>query len=660
MPLDRFVLYARLTLAAALAGTLAPTAAIRADAPHAPPSPISAPGNTSLILFGDLAPSTAASRTRLQSMIETANLLHPLAVLTTGNLIDGQRHDADAYRSALAATREQLAPLTMPWLPCAGEEETRTGTPDPADPAAAALYQQLVAPLYYSVNLNDIHAIVLDSEESADAAPHLSRHQLTWLEADLNNTFDNRDIHHVIVLLHRPLWRDPGSNWKAVARLLNDFNHRPLVVVEGLDRAAPLTPPHVDAVFAGRDNAYSEQRSADGIDCITLGPTGAPPDGTPLTGRATSMVLFHADATNVAITVITPDHLYPSDMVTAADRAVIDSIYNLTPDQLGIRGTLEQPLNHPVGSADENGPLTLVLKNPLDVPLDVAIRLAALQDLTTPSQRDAANPYADNFDSAWQLHVPYADRHLPPHSAIAYHMAISAAAQTDPIAPPQVEFVINWRDSRGRSVPIVLKRRVPVLPTFALPTATENWAHAVLSDLFLWDPADHPDPHPNPEWSAQLSNATAQFKINVEDSTPSFFAPPHHTPLGFSDAVILAWQQPGAAVTDQVTFYPFAPDASDYWIHNLPNHAGAITAHRTATPAGYSLMIEAPRAVLFPTATPIRANLTVIDNDGGVRNHTWSWAVPDAKNWGTLDPTPPLSPPSSPAAAVENHEPAHP
>ena len=69
----------------------------------------------------------------------------------------------------------------------------------------------------------------------------------------------------MIVLMHRPLWRqtqkENPANWDSVHSLLNNFNHRPIVTVEGFGTAGTeARGPRVVVVFAGSERAYSRRR----------------------------------------------------------------------------------------------------------------------------------------------------------------------------------------------------------------------------------------------------------------------------------------------------------------------------------------------------------------------------------------------------------------
>ena len=78
----------------------------------------------------------------------------------------------------------------------AGEGDILSGTRQQAeDRRFEGLHQKYMGPLYYSIDAGDVHAIVLDSEESGDAGGNgagsgISDAQVRWLKEDLNRVFE--------------------------------------------------------------------------------------------------------------------------------------------------------------------------------------------------------------------------------------------------------------------------------------------------------------------------------------------------------------------------------------------------------------------------------------------------------------------------------------
>ena len=304
---------------------------------------------------------------------------------------------------------------------------------------------------------------------------------------------------------HQPLWRIEKSNWPKVHELLVQFNRRPVVSVEGPGAAASLAAPKVEAVFAGHTHAFTQDPVRDGIAYDVVGPTGAQVDQDALTGQMQHYTLVKVDAAGPHVALVEPGSVHAESFITAGDRAIAEKIAQFDNDTIGIQGTLDQPAGHDVGNRDQNSfLLTLALSNPLDVPLDVSIRLASTKFLTTCAQQDNVNPYTDNYDSPWELYVPYATQHLGVHEKVAYSCAMFCAAQTGEVPPPQIEFVVSFIDSKGRSVPTLLKRRLPLIPSAGVtvrdkPPTREDWANGTSAGMYAWIPSAYDEPVASPD-----------------------------------------------------------------------------------------------------------------------------------------------------------------
>ncbi|MEI8194558.1 MAG: hypothetical protein WCI73_01475, partial [Phycisphaerae bacterium] len=161
----------------------------------------------------------------------------------------------------------------------------------------------------------------------------------------------------------------------------------------------------VEAVFAGHLHSYTKDPPRDGIGYYVLSVTGGQIDQDAAAGQLQSYMLVKVDAQGPHLALLEPFANQPEDYVIAADRAVLEQIYNIKENAIGVEGLLEQPVGKAAGSREIGGgggkspPLTLLLNNPLNVPLDVSIRMASVKNLVTATQRDAANSYTDNYDS---------------------------------------------------------------------------------------------------------------------------------------------------------------------------------------------------------------------------------------------------------------------
>ena len=372
-------------------------------------APVAAAGRTSIAILGDLAPGDAGAREKyLRLALAEINLLRPDAVLTVGNLVPGLTRSGSRYVTDTQHLRALLDDLKMPWFPCVGQTDVVSGTRLPGgvpegggDRRFEELYQRYVAPLYFSVDLggNDaagaaaggggrgIHAIVLDSEEGVGTGNTLSDAQLQWLKDDLNRTFESGRAQDVLVLLHRPLWREKaaGGNWQRVHDLLVDFNHRPVASVEGDSGAGIETrAPRALAVLAGSRRAYNQEPSVDGIRYYILGPTAAAPrPGLSAAEAPRHFTLLKVDAggeLRVALiqlgeaVAVDAQIIVADDVVSAEERAVLDAIADWDEPTLGLDGVVDvrgEPLPAPAPK------LAFHAANPLAEAVDIQVRLAA-------------------------------------------------------------------------------------------------------------------------------------------------------------------------------------------------------------------------------------------------------------------------------------------
>ncbi len=171
----------------------------------------------------------------------------------------------------------------------------------------------------------------------------------------------------------------------------------------------------------------------------------------------------------------------------------------------------------------------------------------AARNLVTKAQKDNANPYTENYDSPWDIYMPHGSVHLDPGEKKKYRIALYCDGQPEEVAPPQVEFVVNWIDGKGRSVPTVLKRRVPLIPSVTVPVITggltaASWDEAVRAATFSWMPNANDKVQPSPEFEMLADAGNLYIKVQVGGKhVPTYFAKfdqPWDLPC---DAISVAW-----------------------------------------------------------------------------------------------------------------------
>ncbi|MCL2640708.1 MAG: metallophosphoesterase [Phycisphaerales bacterium] len=568
-------------------------------------------GSRTIAVLGDLAPTNHASEKHLKEAIRQLNLLAPDAVFTVGNLVNPTARNPDDF----TAIRKELDRLKMPWYPCTGHHEN----PQQFE----QLHKKHFGPLHYSVQCGELRIIVLNSEETRGI---VSPDQLTWLKEDLRRVFVHGQTTQVIVITHRPLWRDETSNWPDVHKLLVEFNRKPIVHVEGMDKSN-TGGGKVVAVYAGSTQAYADEGPIDGIRYTVLGATAArirQDAATEIRGFALLKfdAAMHASIIGMAGgmgggTIMAPD------VITASERAILEKIQAIPNDILGVAGVLD-PETKP------DGELKLMLGNPLDVPIRVHVRLASEQHLSTPTLRENANPAIESFDAPWKLATPYLTRDLPAGAKEQHplHITRSSTPHRDRLfmlqlasqIPPQVEFVVQWKDNRGRTHDILLKRRIPVIPhATLLPNTT------VKGDTFVWALHGDEPRKRSPTWELTWNGRHLYARIHVDDAT--------QTP---QDAISIAWAatpESSPQSVQRVLLRPFGPKGHELWQNSgvgaeqtelLPSKEN-LDIKVLPHVGGYVATLMLPQRMLPQNGSCVM-NIAVHDNDGSSRTWVRSWS----------------------------------
>lgn len=624
-----------------------------------PGATVNARGGETLAILGDLSPTNEFSEKYLAAASDELNLLRPDAVFTVGNLVPGLSRSGQTYASETGEVRSVLDRLKMPWYPCAGANDVVSGTRDSSDRRFEGLYQKYFGPLYYSANVGSVHAIVLDSEEGTGKGNQISDTQLAWLKADLNKTFESRRARWVVVMVHRPLWREEsaGSNWGQVHAMLVDFNRRPIVSVEGVDAGGGDNGdgPRVSGVYAGSTQAYSQEPTRDGIHYTVLGPTAAR-STVDASEAIRGFTLLRFSASDVQPSVVklagrmdaqSGGAIAGEDVITARERAIIDAMQTIPVEKLGTVGVLQQT----------GGALTLHAENPLEVPLDLEIRLASAKNYSSDLERENVNPFAESLDAPWEMTSPHMIRHLAPGSRQEWNLGFSNNTGSKEIPPPQLEFVLHWSDPRGRMHTVVLKRKIPVAYTAEIPlipgTVDAKTAfagdHTISGGMYTWTLRGDEPHEKSPEWDMAADDEHLFIRIRVTDATPNY-SPDIHPNAAFgglpSDALCIRWPDAASNREKQLWVLPFAPEGHRLWkkdqtrpeetsLLEEKESPGQIGIEKQAT--GYTATFTLERDAVFGAATSGKINLSIQNNDGAAQTWTQKWILPNQTMWGVLN-----------------------
>ncbi len=131
------------------------------------------------LFFGD----THGVFDNLRQIIETANTLEPLFIMSNGDMThNGRLEDYHVLADILGESN-------VPFFTSIGNHDKRAR-------GSRAIYRKMLAPFYYSFGVHNIRFIVLDSSRKRG----LQKFQYLWLERELQLAKGKR----IFVFLHRP------------------------------------------------------------------------------------------------------------------------------------------------------------------------------------------------------------------------------------------------------------------------------------------------------------------------------------------------------------------------------------------------------------------------------------------------------------------------
>ena len=378
----------------------------------------------------------------LARAIDDLNLLRPDAVFCVGDLVQGYTRDLETWNAEVDDYLAQVNRLDADFWPTAGNHDVISGDRDSTDTRFVDRYRSRFGPLHYAVRLEHGLVVVLFSDETLDGGRiEISDEQVTWLEGVLGTADPDRPI---VLLMHRPLWRYRNVGW--------------------FERVHPkLVEAGVDAVVAGHFHALHRDDDRDGIQYHLLGVCGGAIDQHPLTGQFNHLTLLDlGPGDDIHIRHLPSGVVLPDDFVTRQDQ---DRAYRLKSGRVAtLSGTLADPRHGPM-----RGEVTLRLRNPIDVPIEVSVRPASAPEpwlvpghaFIARTAHDIANPSTTDLDSPFTL-TPAGEIVIEPGASAEVPLTFTSPGADGPPPPPEVRVTVEYEDSQGRRVPIVLPRRVAV------------------------------------------------------------------------------------------------------------------------------------------------------------------------------------------------------
>ncbi len=551
----------------------------------------------------------------LDRAVTELNLLEPELVFHIGDMVPGYIRDMDRWERDVQKVKDILDRLEAPFFPTAGNHDVITGTGSPDDHRGEELYLRHFGPLYYSLDYRGAHFVVLYTDEALQSHPEISQEQIEWLRRDLADA----DADQVFVLLHKPVWEYPENNWDQVHRILRQHSVR--------------------AVIAGHFHHYYRSHKRDGIQYYVIGVTGGRTFSPELAGGLEHYCLLRVSPRRYSLALVKPGHILPDDYIVAKDYKEMEQLRRLSREQTGVDNALPSPEAGPV-----NATVSIRAANPLDRPLPLTVRGLG------PGHR-------------WRFRPSVVRLTVPPHQSRRVELTVAGAeASARELSVPEVEIVYHYVDSRGRTVPLVLPRRIPLRrelttdlrqASISLDGAAEEqaWTSAPLLTTAHWQTSPYESDEPGPTFRTLATPAGLYLFVTSPDQHVSRF----RAPRMLSDALFVGGISGesgyGAAVEKPpiIVIYPFDSGRSRavraFWDARRPVGPAVegVFAESKVLPGGkgwrcealvpWNLLLagetEPPKEMLF--------NLGVWDNDGDLFTELHSWAPTDTANhWGRL------------------------
>ena len=427
----------------------------------------------------------------LDAAVEDLNRLKPDAVFCVGDLIQGYTRRPEVWQSQMDAYLTRVRGLDMPWYPTAGNHDVIAGTRDPSDRRFAELYRRQVGPLWYAVDLDRLTAIVLYSDENLDdRSIRLGDEQFAWLKEQLERA-KTRGVPSIL-LMHRPLWRYRDVGWD--------------------DRVHPLlAPAGTVAVIAGHFHSMQRDPDRDGVQYHILGTCGGAIDQHPLTGQLQHISMLDLKDGHAEVWHQFAGATLPGDFIVAEDQ---ERAFQLKREEKSVvvAGALPEP---GVRGLDD-APLTVTIRNPIDRPITAVVRMrdGTGEEWIVPGEpavsrtpQDTHNPAVTDLGTPVTL-GSIAPTTIAPRSTATLPLTVDCPALTAPLRAPEAVIELSFTDSKGRTVPVAIRRRLPISRTLGegMPMPLEEWE---------WTPYATDDAPPTV--TAERSGASLVLTVRVPD-----------------------------------------------------------------------------------------------------------------------------------------------
>lgn len=538
----------------------------------------------------------------LDAAVEDLNRLKPDAVFCVGDLVQGYMRRPEVWQADMADYLKRVGGLSMPWYPTAGNHDVISGTRDPSDRRFAELYRRVVGPLWYSVDLDGLTAIVLFSDENLDDRTiTLGEEQLAWLTAELNRA-KQRHVPSVL-LMHRPLWRYKSAEWST--------------------RVEPLLrPAGTKAVIAGHFHAMQRDPDVDGVQYHILGTCGGAIDQHPLAGQLQHLSVLDLGQDQLELWHLFAGASLPGDFVVAEDQ---ERCFTLKRDDRSV--TVQGALPEPGAAGFHGAPLRVVVSNPLKIPVEaaVSIRDGSREEWLVPGEPSLSRTPADTLcPSVTDLQTPVTLRATAPVTVAPggsgeLALLLDCPPQDHSLRAPELTVQLSFIDTKGRTVPVAVRRRLPVQRALAVAAVDGAPAPAIPMEEWNWTPyatAEAP-----PMVRGERTTDGLVLSVSVPDDA---FATP-------TDTMDQRRDRGTNPMVDALAVRIHAGGAPRQWTWepstgHVTGPAPAPRFLRVTDDAGWGARCTIPPSLLKGCTG---VNLGVADNDDAFHTQ-WRWLSPDA------------------------------
>lgn len=547
----------------------------------------------------------------LHEGVQDINRVQPDAVFSVGDLVQGYTRLQEEFSRQQTEYLTIVGALKAPYFPTPGNHDVVSGSRDAKDRTYADLYRERFGPLYFSTELELVTIIVLFTEDGDGLIKAgISDAQVAWLEESLASAAARKKP--IVLLMHRPLWHDRATKWEQrIDPLLAKYN--------------------ADWVIAGHFHALQDEGtrgSAGGkTRYLILGTCGGSIDQHPLAGQLQHLtfLVVHEDGK------IEPYHqiagtTLPVDWMRAEDQA---TSYKLKGGAKVI--AFKNALIDPLGNAAV-GTLEVEIENPLDVEINISAQ--PIKDFPQPwtvgnlswisrTPIDIFNPFVTDLNTPF-VFFPIESKTIAPHAKATMLLGYSADGGPTPVVGPEVDFIVTFMDSQHRTVPVHLRRRLPIARTI---TINDGLRYPITA----WEYSEYDELEANGSvlFASHAPNEL-MLDIRVPDELLSTDGPTQSSSKDLNDpARDLLRIELGEGASKR-TFICFIETGANIALREWKdNQFVLVTSAVPLLDASFGewhlkLTLDAS---LLPEGNPIPINIGIADNDG--HYHTqWRWLAP--------------------------------